>query len=87
MNQKVAGLVYRKTDADLAETAGADFMEVATGAQLFKATNISIEGESLVTLVMGASVICVTTQSVSIAGVSIKVDGEVIDDGALVADN
>jgi type VI secretion system secreted protein VgrG len=62
-------------------------MEVATGAQLMKATNISIEGESLVTLVMGASVICVTPQSVSIAGVSIKVDGEVIDEGALVADN
>ena len=87
MNQKVAGLVYRKTDADLGETSGANFMEVATGAQLLKATNITIEGDSLVTLVMGASVICVTPQSVSIAGVSIKVDGEVIDEGALVADN
>jgi type VI secretion system secreted protein VgrG len=87
MNQKVAGLVYRKTDADLAETAGADFAEVAAGAQLLKATNISIEGESLVTLIMGASIICVTPNSVSIAGVSIKVDGEVIDEGALVADN
>ncbi len=87
MNQKVAGLVYRKTDADLAEKAGADFMEVATGAQLLKATNISIEGESLVTFVMGASVICVTPNSVSIAGISIKVDGEVIDEGALVTDN
>ncbi len=87
MNQKVAGLVYRKTDADLAETAGGNFMEVATGAQLLKATNIAIEGETMVTLVMGASVIIMTPNSVSIAGVSIKVDGEVIDEGALVADN
>ena len=87
MNQKVAGLVYRKTDADLAETAGANFTEVATGAQILKATNISIEGETMVTIAMGASVLCVMPSMVAIAGASIKVDGEVIDEGALVVDN
>jgi type VI secretion system secreted protein VgrG len=86
LGQKVAGLVYRKTDADLAES-GTDFMDVAAGAQLLKATNISIEGESSVTLVMGASVISLTPASVAIAGVSIKIDGEVIDEAALIAVN
>jgi type VI secretion system secreted protein VgrG len=87
MSQKVAGLVYRKTDADLAETAGGSFTEVATGAQILKATNIVIEGETMVTLVMGASVLSVMPQMVTLAGASIKVDGEVIDEGALVLDN
>jgi type VI secretion system secreted protein VgrG len=87
MNQKVAGLVYRKIDQNLAETAGGNFTEVAAGAQILKATNIVIEGETMVTLVMGASVLCVMPQMVSLVGASIKVDGEVIDAGALVLDN
>jgi type VI secretion system secreted protein VgrG len=87
LSQKVAGLVYRKTSDDLGETSTGDFLELVAGAQLLKATNISIEGESLVTLIMGASVICVTPKSVSIAGISIKVAGEVVDEGALVSDN
>jgi type VI secretion system secreted protein VgrG len=62
-------------------------MEVVAGMQLLKATDITIVGDSLVTLVMGASVICVTKASVSFAGVSLKIDGEVIDEAALVADN
>jgi len=87
MNQKVGGLIYRKTDADLAETAGGNFMEVATGAQILKATNIAIEGQTKVTLIMGASVISISPNMVTIAGLSIKVDGQVIDAGALVLDN
>ena len=46
-----------------------------------------IEGETMVTLVMGASVLSVMPQMVTIAGASIKIDGEVIDEGALVLDN
>ena len=87
MNAKVAGLVYRKIGGALAEKATGDVMEVATGAQILKATNISIEGESMVTIVMGASAISMTPASVTIAGLSIKVDGEVLDEAAMVLDN
>jgi type VI secretion system secreted protein VgrG len=84
MTSKVAGLVYRKTDGDLAETGTGGVTEVATGAQLLKATNISIEGTSKVTLVMGASVLSVMDGMVSLAGLSVKIDGETVDEGALV---
>jgi type VI secretion system secreted protein VgrG len=87
LTQKVAGLIYRKTDADLAETSAANFTDLAAGAQLMKATDITIEGETSVTLVMGASVISLTKMTVAIAGVSIKLDGEVIDTGALIVVN
>ncbi|MGD0523501.1 MAG: type VI secretion system tip protein TssI/VgrG [Polyangiaceae bacterium] len=86
LGQKVGGLVYRKTDADLAES-GVDFMEVAVGAQLFAAPDIAIVADSKLTIVMGASVIILTPASVSIAGVSVKIDGELIDEAALIAIN
>jgi type VI secretion system secreted protein VgrG len=86
LGQKVGGLIYRKTDEDLAET-GVDFMEVAAGAQLLSAPDITIEGETLLTIVMGASTVTLTPSTVNIAGVSVKIDGEVIDEAALVAIN
>jgi type VI secretion system secreted protein VgrG len=87
MQAKVAGLIYRKVAEDLAEKSGGSVMEVATGAQILKAKNILIEGETAVTVVMGASVISMTPSTISIAGTSIKLDGEVADEGALIVDN
>ncbi len=87
MQAKVAGLVYRKTTGDLAETASGNVTEIAAGAQIIKADNISIEGQSMVMIVMGASTIMVMPSMVMIAGASMKVDGEIADEGALVLDN
>jgi type VI secretion system secreted protein VgrG len=87
MSSKVGGIIYRKIAGDLAETAASNITEVATGAQILKATNIAIEGQSMLTIVMGASTIVMTPSTVTIAGLSMKVDGEIIDEGALVLDN
>ena len=87
MSAKVGGLIYRKIDGDLAETAASNITEVAAGAQILKATNIAIEGQSMLTIVMGASTIVMTPSTVTIAGASMKIDGEIIDEGALVLDN
>jgi type VI secretion system secreted protein VgrG len=85
LSSKTAGLVYRKTDADLTDKAtGGDFLELAAGAQMFKANKISIEGQSMVAVAMGASTLVVTPSNVILAGLSIKIDGETVDDGALI---
>jgi type VI secretion system secreted protein VgrG len=86
LSTKVAGLVYRKTAKDLTEKASGNVTEVATGLQVLKATNIQIEGETMVSVVMGASTLTLMPQLVSIAGVSLKLDGEIVDDGSLIVD-
>jgi type VI secretion system secreted protein VgrG len=87
MSSKVGGIVYRKIDGDLAETAASNITEVATGAEILKATNIAIEAQSMLSIVMGASTIVMMPAMVTIAGASLKIDGEIIDEGALVLDN
>jgi len=87
LSSKTAGLVYRKVDGNLGESASGGITEVAAGAQLMKAAKIDIEAQSLLSVVMGASTITMTPSAVVVAGVSIKVDGEVVDEGAMVLDN
>ena len=87
MNAKVAGLVYRKINGDLAESGATGYTEVAAGASILKATNISIEADDMLTVVMGASVISLAPTAVTIVGVSLKVDAEVVDEGVTVMDN
>jgi type VI secretion system secreted protein VgrG len=87
MTQKVAGAILNKIGGDRADTAGATFTEIAAGAHIIKADNVVLEGEGIVSLVMGASTITLTPASISIAGVSIKIDGAVADTAALILDN
>lgn len=87
MTQKVAGAILNKIGGDRADTAGATFTEIAAGAHIVKADNVVLEGEGIVSLVMGASTITLTPASISIAGVSIKIDGAVADTAALILDN
>ena len=87
MMAKVAGAILAKVGGDVSETAGATFTEVAAGAHILKADTVVFEGESLVSFVMGASTITLTPASISIAGVSIKIDGATAETAALILDN
>lgn len=87
MMQKVAGAIINVAKGDRKESAGATYTEVAAGAHVVKADNITIEASGLISLVMGASTIIVSPAAVAIAGVKIKLDGDVSDLGALVVDN
>jgi type VI secretion system secreted protein VgrG len=87
MMEKVGGAIVRSVNGDLAEKAGAGFTEIASGAEILKATNIQIEGETMVTIAMGASTLVLMPAMIVIAGASVKMDGEVDDAGALVMDN
>jgi type VI secretion system secreted protein VgrG len=46
-----------------------------------------VEGETMLTVVMGASTITMMPAMVTIAGATLKIDGEVDDGGALIMDN
>lgn len=87
MTQKVAGAVLTKIGGDRAENAAATFTEVAAGAHIVKADNVVLEGDGIVSLVMGASTITLTPASISIAGVTIKIDGATAETAALILDN
>ncbi|MFT3764954.1 MAG: type VI secretion system tip protein TssI/VgrG [Minicystis sp.] len=87
MMEKVAGAIITKIGGDRADNAGATFTEVAAGAHIVKADNVVLEGEGIVSLVMGASTITLTPASISIAGVSIKIDGATAETAALILDN
>lgn len=87
MTQKVIGAIVNVASADRAETAGGNFTEVAVGAQLIKATNVSYEADSLLTVVMGASILSLTPASVAVLGLSAKLDGDVSDLAVLIVDN
>jgi type VI secretion system secreted protein VgrG len=87
LKQKVAGAILTKIKGDRDDSSEGDFMEIAAGAQLVKAVNVSFEADDLLSVVMGASTITLTPASVSIAGTKITLDGDVADEGALIVDN
>jgi type VI secretion system secreted protein VgrG len=87
MTQKVAGAILTSVDASRVDGAGGTFTEVAGGAHIVKADNVTFEGQALVSFVMGASTITLTPASISIAGVSIKLDGATAETAALILDN
>jgi type VI secretion system secreted protein VgrG len=87
MTQKVAGAIVASVKGDRNDKSGAAFSEVAAGASIVKADNVVFEAETTLAVVMGASVLTLTPASISIAGVSIKLDGEAAETAALVLDN
>jgi type VI secretion system secreted protein VgrG len=87
MTQKVAGAILAKIGGDRADNAVATFTEVAAGAHILKADKVVFEGDTIVSFVMGASTITLTPVSVSLAGVSIKIDAAVAETAVLILDN
>ncbi|EYF04182.1 type VI secretion system Vgr family protein [Chondromyces apiculatus] len=88
MTAKTAGAIINVATGDHAESAGGNYTEVAVGAQLVKAgANIVYEADSMLTLVMGASILSLTPASVALLGVSAKLQGDVADTAILIIDN
>lgn len=87
MTTKVAGAILTMIGGDRNDNAEGLFTEVAAGAQIVKANSVTLEGDAVVSLVMGASTITLTPASISIAGVSIKIDGATAELAALILDN
>ena len=87
MMHKVAGAILTSVDADRSDKTSAGFTEIAAGAHILKADNVTFEGETVVSFVMGASTITLTPASISIAGISIKIDGAAAETAALILDN
>ncbi len=87
LKQMVGGAVLAKVDGDRSESSGASFTEVAAGATIVKADNVTFEAETTLAIVMGASIVALTPASASIIGTSVKVDGEVADEAAMILDN
>jgi type VI secretion system secreted protein VgrG len=87
LQQKVAGAVLTQIKGSRSDESEGDFLEIAGGAQIIKATNVVFEAKDLLSVIMGGSTITLTPASVSIAGTKITIDGECDEVAALVADN
>ncbi len=87
LTTKVAGAIVHKVKGDKTDKAGGAFTDLVAGAQIVKADNVTFEGESLVAVVMGASVMVVSAPVVMLAGTSVKWDGVTKDVAALILDN
>ena len=87
LNVKVAGAIINKLDGDRNESSKTTYLELAAGAQMVKADEIALEADTLLSLVMGASTITLMPAMVAIAGLSVKVDGDSVDEAALILDN
>ena len=87
MTQKVAGAIINIADGDRTETSGGMYSEVAAGAHIVKAANITIEADTMLSLIMGASTLTMLPAVVTLLGLKLKLDGDVIDDSILVIDN
>jgi len=84
MAQTVSGAVGALVKGNRGETASGDFTEVAGGAQIIQATNVTITGDSLVSLVMGGSTLTLTPGMVAIAGAKVTLDGTVVESGPVL---
>jgi type VI secretion system secreted protein VgrG len=83
----VAGAIVNKVKGDKSQKAGGPYTDLVAGAQIIKADNVTFEGESLVAVVMGASVLIVSKPAILLAGTSVKWDGETKDTAILIVDN
>ena len=81
---KVIGAIVNIADADRTEKAGGTFTEVAAGAQIVKAANVTFEAKTMIAVVMGASTLILLPALVVIAGISAKLDGDTADLGIII---
>lgn len=86
LNQTIGGAILAKISGDRNDNAEVAYNEVVGGAQIVKATNVTFEGQAMISLVMGASTITLLPAMVLVAGVSLKADAETVDNG-IVVDN
>ncbi len=84
MMTKVIGAIVNIADADRTEKAGGTFTEVAAGAQIVKAANVTFEAKTMIAVVMGASTLVLLPALVVIAGISAKLDGDTADLGIII---
>ena len=84
---KVAGAIVHKVKGDKTDKSAGAFTDLVAGAQIVKADNVTFEGEDLVAVVMGASVLVVSKPVILLAGTSVKWDGVCKDAGLLILDN
>ncbi len=85
LDQSVTLAIGNIISGDRTEEAGGDFNEIAVGAHIMEAANITIEAEDLLSIIMGASTITMTPDAIAIAGVSVTLDGTTAE-GILVMD-
>jgi type VI secretion system secreted protein VgrG len=86
LSKTIGGAILNKIGGDRDDKAEAIFSELAGGAQIVKANNVTYEADAMISLIMGASTLIITPASVMIAGVSVKIDGATVDNG-IVIDN
>jgi len=86
LDVKAGGAIVNSLSGAHAEEAGGTYTEIAAGARIVKAKTVTYEAESMLTLVMGASIVSLTPASVAVLGISVKLDGDVSDLG-IVIDN
>lgn len=84
MMTKVIGAIVNIGSVDRTEKAGGAFTEVAAGAQIVKATNVTFEAKTMIAVVMGASTLILLPAIVVLAGISAKLDGDTADLGIII---
>ncbi len=87
MDHKVAGAILVKTKAGLNDNSGGAIKDVAGGAQIVKATNVTFTAETLLSVVCGGSTLTLTPGSITLAGATIKFDGVSPETSAMIKDN
>lgn len=86
MSSQVGGAVITNIKGNRVDKADGPYSETAAGAQIVKANNVVFEAESALTVTMGGAMMALTPASISIAGATIKLDGNTVDTG-MVIDN
>lgn len=87
MTHTVGAALAVITKADLNDNSKGSLMDVAAGAHLVKATEVTFTAETLLTVICGGSTLTLTPGSVTLAGATITLDGVTPQDAALIKDN
>jgi type VI secretion system secreted protein VgrG len=87
MTHDVGAAVGIKTKANLADNCGGALTDLALGAQVVKAVNVTYTAKSLLTVICGGSTLTLTPGSVTLAGATVTLDGTTPHSAPLVKDN
>lgn len=88
LDVKAIGAIAHLAAADRSEKSGGPFTELAIGAQIAQvAGNVAFEAESLLTAIMGASIVLMTPAAVIVIGINALLNADVKDDAVIVIDN
>lgn len=78
LNTTVGGVMVVKADGNRTLKSALALSETAAGMEKAEAANVTIEGQTAVTLTMGGAVISMTPASISVTGANITVDGNLV---------